>query len=103
MFFFRYLQYMLRLTPFNQLIRRWRRHKNTQIRTFPGGDESCQELTEVGSGVCRILLSQRKSFKLGGRAPVPDVGLLQAVSVSLEEGCSAQTKTEADHVTTYCD
>lgn len=89
------------INPLYQLTRRWR-HKRTHIRTFPGGDESCQELAEVGSGVCRILLSQRKSFKLGGRAPVPDVGLLHAVGVSLEEGCSAQTQTAADLVTTYC-
>lgn len=69
-------------------------HRNTHIlaHTFPGGDESCQELAEVGSGVC-IFLTQRKSFQLGGRAPVLDVGIIQGEGVSLEESCSTQTET----------
>lgn len=53
-------------------------------RTFPGGDESGEQLAEVGPGVC-ILLSQRKSFQLGGRAAVSEVGLPQGVGVSLKE------------------
>lgn len=69
-------------------------HRNTHIlaHTFPGGDESCQELAEVGSGVC-IFLTQRKSFQLGGRAPVLDVGIVQGEGVSLEDSCSTQTET----------
>lgn len=59
---------------------------NTKTHTFPGGDEPCQELAEVGSGV-RVLLRERKSFQLGGRTPVLDVGFLQTVAVSLEEHC----------------
>lgn len=68
------------------------RRTHPHTHTFPGGDESCQELAEVGSWVC-ILLSQRKSFELGGRAPVLDVGLFQGVGVSLQESYSIQTKT----------
>lgn len=61
--------------------------------TFPGGDEPCQELAEVGSGV-RVLLGERKSFQLGGRTSVLDVGFLQTVAVSLEERCWTH---RADH------
>lgn len=74
--------------------------RNTHIltHTFPGGDESCQELAEVGSGVC-IFLTQRKSFQVGGRAPVLDVGIVQGVGVSPEESCSTQTETHKQRMT----
>lgn len=68
-------------------------HMHILTHTFPGGDESCQQLAEVGSGVC-ILLSQRKRFQLGGRAAVLEVGLSQGVGVSLEESCSTQTNKD---------
>lgn len=58
--------------------------EHTHTHTFPGGDESCQQLAEVGSGVC-ILLSRRESFQLGGRAAVLEVVLSQGVGISLEE------------------
>lgn len=56
-------------------------------RTFPGGDESGQELAEVGAGVGVV---QRKGFELGGRASVLHVGLLHGVDVRLQESCSAE-------------
>lgn len=59
-------------------------HRSIHTHTFPGGDESCQQLAEVGSGVC-ILLSRRESFQLGGRAAVLEVVLSQGVGISLEE------------------
>lgn len=58
-------------------------HTHTHNHTFPGGDESGQELAEVGSGV--RLLSQRKSFQLGGRTSVPNGGFFQMATVSLED------------------
>ncbi len=80
--------------------------RNTGIltHTFPGGDESCQQLAEVGPGVF-ILLSQRKSFQLGGRAAVLDMRLSQGVDVSREESCSTQTNTreQMSDVKTHCD
>lgn len=61
----------------------------TQVltRTFPGGDESGQELAEVGAGIGVV---QRKGFQLGGRASVLDVGLLHSADVRLQESCSAE-------------
>lgn len=56
-------------------------------RTFPGGDESGQELAEVGAGIGVV---QGKGFQLGGRASVLDVGLLHSVDVRLQESCSAE-------------
>lgn len=55
---------------------------NTHTHTFPGGDESGQELAEVGSGV--RVLRRRQSFQLGGRTSVPDVGLFQTLTVRLD-------------------
>ena len=60
------------------------------MHTFPVGDESCKQLTEVCTGVC-ILFSQRKRFHLGTRAAVSEVGLSKAVGVSFKEGCSTHT------------
>lgn len=63
----------------------------TQTHTFPGGDESCQELAEVCSGV-RVLLRQRESFQLRGGTSVLDVGFLQTGADSLEDRCSTHTQ-----------
>lgn len=59
---------------------------HTQVLTFPGGDESGQELAEVGAGVGVV---QRKGFQLGGRASVLVVGLLHRVDVRLQKSCPA--------------
>lgn len=65
----------------------------TLAHTFPRGNESCQQLTEVSPGVW-ILISRWESFQLRGRAAVSEVGLSQAVDASLnKESYSIMTKT----------
>lgn len=60
-------------------------HTHAEVLTFPGGDESGQELTEVGAGIGVV---QRKSLELGGRASVLVVGLLHRVDVRLQQSCN---------------
>lgn len=60
-----------------------------QVPTFPGGDESGQELAEVGAGLGVV---QRKAFQLGGRASVLVVGLLHRLDVRLQKSCPAEER-----------
>lgn len=66
--------------------------QHTQAHTFPGGDKSCKQLAEVSPGVC-VFVAHRSSFQLGGRAPVSQVGLSQAVGVSLKESYLGKTNS----------
>lgn len=72
--------------------------KHTETHTFPGGDESRQELAEVCSRV-RVLLAQRKSVEMGGRAPVLDMRLFHIVGVSLEDSCRQKKSHTQKQVT----
>lgn len=56
--------------------------------TFSGGDESCEQLAEIRTGIC-IVFVQRKSLQLGVRAAVSEV-LSQALGVILEDSCLTQ-------------